>query len=200
MIEILAHRGLWSDSIPENSMIAFKLAWEKGYGIETDVRDINGKLCIAHDPFQEPNLLLEDVLKKCNKNTTIALNIKSDGLASQISILLKKHKITKYFVFDMSIPDLVHYIKHKLNVFKRLSDIEPIILNIGEQGYWKDELLRPLGIEDVVELSNLKLPVAIVSPELHNNPHFSKDILEVLKKISNTNKIYICTDKPTYYD
>ena len=146
MIEILAHRGLWSESIPKNSMLAFKLAWEKGYGIETDVRDINGKLCIAHDAFQEPNLLLEDVLQDCNKNTTIALNIKSDGLASQISTLLKKYKITKYFVFDMSIPDLVHYTKHKLNVFKRLSDIEPIIFNIGEQGYWKDELLRPIGI------------------------------------------------------
>ena len=200
MIEILAHRGLWSDTIPKNSLLAFRLAWENGYGIETDVRDINGKLCIAHDAFQEPSLLLEDVLRDCDKNRTLALNIKSDGLASHIATLLKKYDITQYFVFDMSIPDLIHYTKLKLNVFKRLSDIEPIISNIGEIGYWKDELFRQMDTEDIVDLSNLKLPVVIVSPELHNNPHFSNDILEAIKEISLTSKIYICTDKPKHYD
>ena len=100
----------------------------------------------------------------------------------------------------MSIPDSIHYSKQKLNVFKRLSDIEPIIFNIGERGYWKDELLRQINIEDILDLANLKLPVAIVSPELHNKPQFSNDILEAIKKISNTNKIYICTDEPKYYD
>lgn len=33
-----AHRGLWDESKPENSMAAFSAAVERGYGIETDVR------------------------------------------------------------------------------------------------------------------------------------------------------------------
>ncbi len=33
-----AHRGLWNEERPENSMAAFAAAVERGYGIETDVR------------------------------------------------------------------------------------------------------------------------------------------------------------------
>ena len=33
-----AHRGLWNESLPENSMAAFRAAKEAGFGIETDVQ------------------------------------------------------------------------------------------------------------------------------------------------------------------
>ncbi len=46
----IAHRGLWNDTRPENSLIAFKAAVEKGYGIETDVRlSADGCLFLFHD-------------------------------------------------------------------------------------------------------------------------------------------------------
>ena len=32
-----AHRGLWNDKLPENSMAAFRAALENGYGIEFDI-------------------------------------------------------------------------------------------------------------------------------------------------------------------
>ena len=47
-----AHRGLHSrdNSIPENSMPAFRAALEKGYGIELDVRlSLDGELFVFHD-------------------------------------------------------------------------------------------------------------------------------------------------------
>lgn len=45
-----AHRGLHSDSVAENSMTAFRLAVEKGYGIELDVRlSKDGELVVFHD-------------------------------------------------------------------------------------------------------------------------------------------------------
>lgn len=45
-----AHRGLHGNGIPENSMAAFRLALEKGYGIEFDVHLLSdGGLAVIHD-------------------------------------------------------------------------------------------------------------------------------------------------------
>ena len=45
-----AHRGLHSQGVPENSMLAFRNALEKGYGIEFDVHLMaDGELAIIHD-------------------------------------------------------------------------------------------------------------------------------------------------------
>ena len=45
-----AHRGLHGNGIPENSMAAFRLALEKGYGIELDVHLLkDGTLAVIHD-------------------------------------------------------------------------------------------------------------------------------------------------------
>ncbi len=45
-----AHRGLWGDGIPENSLTAFSRAAEKGFGTELDVRlSKDGKVFVFHD-------------------------------------------------------------------------------------------------------------------------------------------------------
>lgn len=45
-----AHRGLHGKGVPENSMQAFRLALEKGYGIELDVHLLaDGELAVIHD-------------------------------------------------------------------------------------------------------------------------------------------------------
>ena len=45
-----AHRGLHGNSVPENSMAAFRLALENGYGIEFDVHLMaDGELAVIHD-------------------------------------------------------------------------------------------------------------------------------------------------------
>ena len=45
-----AHRGLHGDGIPENSMAAFRLALENGYGAELDVHMLaDGNLAVIHD-------------------------------------------------------------------------------------------------------------------------------------------------------
>lgn len=46
-----AHRGLHGNGVPENSMAAFRLALEGGYGIEFDVHLMaDGELAVIHDP------------------------------------------------------------------------------------------------------------------------------------------------------
>ena len=45
-----AHRGLHGNGVPENSMAAFRLALENGYGIEFDVHLMaDGELAVIHD-------------------------------------------------------------------------------------------------------------------------------------------------------
>ena len=45
-----AHRGLHGNGIPENSMASFRLALERGYGIELDVHLLkDGNLAVIHD-------------------------------------------------------------------------------------------------------------------------------------------------------
>ncbi|WMJ23514.1 glycerophosphodiester phosphodiesterase family protein [Paludicola sp. MB14-C6] len=46
----LAHRGLHGDGVPENSMKAFSLAVESGFGIELDVhKTLDDKVVVIHD-------------------------------------------------------------------------------------------------------------------------------------------------------
>ena len=46
----IAHRGLHSKDVPENSMQAFELAVEKGFNIETDVHlTKDGEVVCFHD-------------------------------------------------------------------------------------------------------------------------------------------------------
>ncbi len=45
-----AHRGLYRDGVPENSLTAFELAAERGFGIELDVQlSKDGKVMVFHD-------------------------------------------------------------------------------------------------------------------------------------------------------
>lgn len=45
-----AHRGLHDDTVPENSMLGFRLARDAGYGVELDVHLLkDGNLAVFHD-------------------------------------------------------------------------------------------------------------------------------------------------------
>lgn len=48
--KLYAHRGLHDEVVPENSLTAFRLARENGYGVELDVQMTkDGKLVVFHD-------------------------------------------------------------------------------------------------------------------------------------------------------
>lgn len=48
--KMYAHRGLHGNGVPENSLSAFRLAKEKGYGVELDVQmTLDGELVVFHD-------------------------------------------------------------------------------------------------------------------------------------------------------
>lgn len=50
MPALYCHRGLHDETVPENSLAAFRKAAEKGYGVELDVRMTkDGKIVVFHD-------------------------------------------------------------------------------------------------------------------------------------------------------
>ena len=53
---ILAHRGYWSEKNQQNSFQSFKDALDKGFGIETDFRDHDGKIFVSHDCITQDQL------------------------------------------------------------------------------------------------------------------------------------------------
>jgi hypothetical protein len=204
-MEILSHRGYWKIDSEKNKLIAFQRSFSCGFGVETDIRDLNGVLVISHDipKLNDTEILSVDsffkLYKSFGKDFPLALNIKSDGLQEKLLKLIIKYEITNYFVFDMSIPDTIGYLNKGYKVFTRQSEYEqtPAFVDIVE-GIWLDEFIsnwvKICTIKNHIE-NNRK--VCIVSPELHKRNYLSEwaNYREMFKTISS-NKIMICTDLP----
>lgn len=184
-----------------NTINDFKQSFAYGYGIETDIRDCCGKLVISHDMPSSNNISFEnflDIYKHNGKNLPLALNIKADGLCVALKGLLQQYKITNYFVFDMSIPDTLSYIKHGMCVFTRQSEYEVTpVLYTESQGVWLDEFYRHWINEEIIlsHLNNHK-KVCIVSPDLHGRDFLQvwEDYKRIIKKHGLQNRIMLCTD------
>lgn len=193
-ITIIAHRGYWLTPEEKNTMIAFKRAFDNGFGIETDLRDIKSEIVISHNMPQGGEMKFEELLELLDgRNLTLALNIKADGLADEIKRLLEKYNVSNYFTFDMSIPEMVYQHKAGLKVFTGLSDIilNPILPDKAE-GIWLDCFNSDwFGEKEIKKILNQGKKVCIVSPDLHKREY--KNVWERYKNISG---IMICTDYP----
>jgi glycerophosphoryl diester phosphodiesterase len=114
LMQILSHRGYWTTAGERNTEVAFERSFARGFGTETDVRDWNGSLVISHDPPTGRPLLLEVLLDQYQRSgggAPLALNIKADGLCDRLQSSLAEHGISNYFVFDMSVPDALQYVR-----------------------------------------------------------------------------------------
>ena len=199
-MEILCHRGCWKNKNEQNTWASFKKALELNFGIETDVRDKGNKLVISHDPPSGESILFEDFIKLFSQyrsaSQSLAINIKSDGLAQEIKKLIKHYKIYNYFTFDMSIPEMIKYKKSSLNYFSTLSEYEKeITMSSNSKGIWLDafesEWYNQAYIDKLIKTVN---KICIVSAELHNRDN--KEQWEQLRKYSQNAKIMLCTDQP----
>ncbi len=120
----IAHRGLWSEEIAENSLIAFSRAIDAGYPIELDVQmTADGKLVVFHDwsldrvtgemgklaekkyediknmTLGESNqkiLLFEDVLNLINGEVALIVEIKNQSYF-QYEICEKVYELLKKY-------------------------------------------------------------------------------------------------------
>ncbi len=97
-MNILCHRGLWNSSNEQNTINSLMNAHNEGFGVELDLRDRGSKIVISHDmPTKESELFdsyLNELKANNYDNTTIAINIKSDGLAVEILNLIKSYEFS----------------------------------------------------------------------------------------------------------
>lgn len=203
MLEIIAHRGLWNKQSEKNSRNAIKSALEEGFGLETDIRDLNGDLVISHDvPISSnENIYFEELLDLYDAmrvNFKLALNIKSDGLSDILEAKLK-NRIDAYFCFDMSVPDTLAYRDKKLKFYTRQSEHEtnPPLYD-DACGVWMDEFYSSWITEDIIKHhQKCNKGLAIVSPELHGRDYLSE--WEKYRSIMMKNPdldLILCTDFP----
>lgn len=191
---ILAHRGYWKKEEEKNTKEAFKRAFDCGFGVETDLRDIKGEIVISHDMPKGNEMTFEEVLALLDgRNLPLALNIKADGMAFKIKKLLEKYNHTNYFTFDMSIPEMVVQHKMGLNVFTGISDIVPNPIMYKEaQGVWLDCFYSDwFSKKEIKEILDAGKKVCIVSPDLHK-----REYKNVWAKYKDVKGIILCTDFP----
>ena len=199
---VLSHRGYWKTLIEKNQPISFEKSFSLGFGTETDIRDYKGELVISHDIADANSILVKDIFEIYNKydNTLpLALNIKADGLQVKLKELLEEYKIENYFVFDMSVPDGLGYLKHKIKAFTRESEYEKFPSFYDEAcGVWLDEFQGHWINKEVIEkhIKNNK-QICIVSPDLHKREYEKEwQHYKTIEKELGVNNMMICTDFP----
>ena len=199
MVKIICHRGLWIKKIEQNTKISFKRAIDNKFGIEMDLRDHNGNIIISHDLVNTKKVyyfykFLNDFSKKINKNhTVLALNIKSDGISEILKKTLKKYSIKNYFVFDMSVPELIKYKKKRIKFFERFSNYEKnLVFNNSSDGIWVDNFFGEYNFPKL----KIKKKMCFVSPECHLKKHKKGLFWNKLKKFRTNTNIFLCTDSP----
>jgi hypothetical protein len=200
VIKIIAHRGYWTKPEEKNTLAAFERALQNGFGIETDFRDFNGKLVISHDPANADSIDAEAFFNLCKLYPSTdphAINVKSDGLQNLLSPHLHLWSPSSYFVFDMSVPDSLGYLKKDMNTFARVSEYESFqdfggkatgiwLDGFGGEWYCSDDVKRYLA---------LGKSVAIVSSELHGRDH--ANLWGMLKSLyTESMSLMLCTDLP----
>lgn len=196
---ILAHRGLWTKRIEQNSRGAIIAALEEGFGLETDIRDWMGMLAISHDPPSSSKpLLLDELLPAigCHPENWLALNIKSDGLVD-----LLPEFVNPNFFFDMSFPEKQKYLSKNRPVADRVSEFESStsddlatsqIVAIWIDSFVSEWFLDRDQMSQILEIPGYKF---FVSPELHGRDHFAA--WSALREVFlDRGDVGICTDFP----
>ncbi len=201
-MEIISHRGFWLNEDDKNSLTAFERSFNLGYGTETDIRDLDGTIVISHDMPKSSisPMTLEEffAIYKQYAPTTLALNVKADGLQNSIKKLIDKYMIENYVLFDMSIPDLIQTTKYELKFLTRLSEYEnDNHFDALSNGVWVDEFSDSWVTPEIIsQLTQRHSRVFIVSPELHGRNPLSKWKSMKKNNIHNLSNVVLCTDFP----
>ncbi len=196
-MKILSHRGYWKDPAEKNRPEAFVRSFALGFGTETDVRDRDGALVIAHDMATQRDISLAELLPMVvPKHLPVALNIKADGLAEALVREVRVAGLADWFVFDMSIPDMRAYLALGAPVFTRLSEVERAPAYFAESaGVWLDSFVPEWYDAATIEgLLAQGKRVCVVSSELHKRPYEAQ--WEMLKTVSHHPALMLCTDLP----
>lgn len=171
----LAHR---INSVKELCLVPQK------FGVEIDIRTFANQLVLAHDPYEEGELL--DSFLVLYRHRFLILNIKCEGIEFKVIELLKKYSIENYFFLDSSFPMIVKMVNKGIsNIAIRFSEYESIqtLKHFKDkiEWVWVDCFSKfPLNKTNVQMIQNWGYKICIVSPDLVGRPD---DIDTYVKKM-----------------
>lgn len=196
---VISHRGYWKTADEKNRPVAFHRSFDLGFGTETDVRDLAGRLVVSHDMPKGDELDLDGLLAiLAGRDLPLAVNIKADGLSAPLAERMRAHALTKWFTFDMSVPEMVVQLARGLPVFTRSSEFEaPPPIYDRAIGVWVDSFGATAPTPALIRgfLADGKR-VCIVSPELHGRD--PSDFWAALKAdgLAEAPDLMLCSDVP----
>ena len=171
------------------------------FGVEVDIRSIDGGCYIHHDPFN-PGVRFEEWLEHY-KHGTLILNVKEEGLEQHLLDLMEKFSLENFFFLDQSIPFIVKWAKQgELRCAVRISEYEPVALALNFSSMvkwaWVDHFTRfPLTAESAHLITGQGVHLCIVSPELHGEDQVVHiQSLQTTLLEQNIEVRAVCTKKP----
>jgi hypothetical protein len=198
---VLSHRGYWHTPAEKNTEAAFRRSFDLGFGTETDVRDSGGELVISHDPPRGGEMPFGTFLDLLGgRDLPLAINVKADGLADGIrAAFAARPHLTRWFVFDMSVPDTVQQLARGNPVFARLSEYEPAVPALWADrvaGVWLDGFHGQWWTPEVVGTWAARKTVCVVSPDLHKRD--PGPCWAALREypFADPERVWVCTDRP----
>lgn len=196
---VLSHRGYWQAPAEKNRDVAFHRSYDLGFGTETDVRDRGGDLVIAHDMAGADDMTLDAMLDILGgRDLPLALNVKADGLGRALGEAMARRPLTRWFTFDMAVPDMVQQLRLGLPAYTRCSEYERQPACYAEAaGVWLDAFETTwYRASDIAAFLRDGKSVCVVSPELHGrDPAPLWDELRA-SDIRQHPSLMICTDRP----
>ena len=175
------------------------------YGLEIDIRSYNGKLILHHDPMIQGDSL--DEWLRVYDHGLLILNVKEEGLESELIAAMAANNIDQYFFLDQSFPFLVKWAKGAgRRSAVRISEFESIDTALTLAGQidwvWVDYFTRfPLGPEEERKLRDAGFQICLVSPELQG--HEATEHIPSLISLLEVNNIVpdaVCTKMPELWE
>lgn len=172
--------------------------------MEIDIRTLNGNLVISHDLPDEYSPVLDpdiSIWTSISHDTSIAYNVKQDGVSVMLAQLLDGVPKHDGFAFDMSIPETIIYMKRDLPSALRVSEYESVRAPLFEHfpnvsRVWLDSFESDWWMDESDVLSNMSaFRLYIVSPEIHGRDPRPVWTWFAAAFESGAN-VYLCTDHP----
>ena len=177
------------------------------FGVEIDIRSVGNDLILQHDPFTD-GTLFTDWLGHYSHSGLI-LNLKEDGLESQLLTILKEREIEDFFFLDQSYPSMIKSLKNNLanKVAARSSEYESLdsVMSLPQHPsyIWCDSFDGNWShlIPTMRYSKEIGSVCVIVSPELQSrqNPEEILDIKGMLS-VAVSNNVAVCTKNPWQWE
>lgn len=120
--QFIAHRGLYRENVPENSLAAFALAIDFGFGIELDVQiTADNKIVVFHDKTLERMCGDKRIMNRCSYSELVKLRL--SGTDSKIPLLSDVLELV-----NGKVP-LIIEVKPRGNIRRLMPELDAVLKN-----------------------------------------------------------------------